>query len=70
MDWFYVGEAGIEVTARSGHSLGIISGTDSTGVVKNYLVIYGGASPELGPLGDTIYAELPSDPSTIGNNVI
>ena len=35
--------------------------------MKSYLVIYGGASPEHGPLGDTLYAEIPVDPSTIGN---
>ena len=27
---------------------------------RNILVIYGGASPEEGPMGDTVYAELPS----------
>jgi hypothetical protein len=26
----------------------------------NYLIIYGGASPEHGPLGDTLYAKLPA----------
>ena len=36
--------------------------------MKSYLVIYGGASPEHGPLGDTLYAEIPVDPSTIGND--
>ena len=32
---------------------------------KSYLVIYGGASPEEGPMGDTVYASLP-DPKDIG----
>ena len=27
---------------------------------RNILVIFGGASPEEGPMGDTVYAELPS----------
>ena len=31
----------------------------------SYLVIYGGASPEEGPLGDTVYAALPP-PDDIG----
>ena len=34
---------------------------------KHYLVVYGGASPEYGPLGDTLYAELP-DANDIGEN--
>lgn len=33
------------------------SGAGST----SYLVVFGGSSPELGPLGDTFYAELPSE---------
>lgn len=32
---------------------------------KSYLVIYGGASPEEGPMGDTVYAALPQ-PDEIG----
>ena len=32
---------------------------------KSYLVIYAGASPEEGPMGDTVYAALP-DPDDIG----
>ena len=35
--------------------------------VSSYLVIYGGASPETGPLDDTYYALLP-DPDSIGNS--
>jgi hypothetical protein len=31
----------------------------------NFLVIFGGASPEQGPLGDVIYAQLPN-PDMIG----
>ena len=27
---------------------------------RNILVIFGGASPEEGPMGDTVYSELPS----------
>ena len=41
--------------------------TSSSGVT-NYLVVYGGASPEEGPLGDTVYAPLPADPTTIGES--
>eukprot|EP00600_Ochromonadales_sp_CCMP1393_P012553 CAMPEP_0175008500 /NCGR_PEP_ID=MMETSP0005-20121125/7010_1 /TAXON_ID=420556 /ORGANISM="Ochromonas sp., Strain CCMP1393" /LENGTH=589 /DNA_ID=CAMNT_0016264077 /DNA_START=6 /DNA_END=1775 /DNA_ORIENTATION=+ len=63
LEWGYVGESGAEVLARNSHSMGIVSG-DSGGGHKSYLVIYGGASPEHGPLGDTIYAELP-DPASI-----
>lgn len=33
---------------------------------NRYLVVYGGASPEFGPLGDTVYAVLPK-PEDIGN---
>ena len=59
-EWGYVGESGVEVKARNSHSLSIIqAGTSS------YLVLYGGASPEHGPLSDTLYALLP-DPSSIG----
>lgn len=32
---------------------------------SSFLVLYGGASPEEGPMGDTVYAELPC-PSLIG----
>ena len=32
---------------------------------KSFLVIYAGASPEEGPMGDTVYAALP-DPDDIG----
>ena len=52
-----MGEAGAEVIARNSHSMGIIS--DYSTPPRHYLVVYGGASPEHGPLGDTLYAELP-----------
>jgi len=52
------------VVARNSHSFGIVADAVR---MKSYLVIYGGASPEHGPLGDTLYAEIPLDPSTIGN---
>lgn len=66
MEWYYVGESGLEVAARSSHSLGIVHGVASSGERKNYLVIYGGAAPEPGLFSDTIYAEIPSDPNSIG----
>lgn len=53
------------MVARNSHSFGIVSDALRS---KSYLVIYGGASPEHGPLGDTLYAEIPVDPSTIGND--
>jgi hypothetical protein len=56
-EWNYAGEAGVEVIARNSHSMGVILSP-----AQNYLVIYGGASPEFGPLSDTIYSKLP--PST------
>lgn len=69
MEWYYVGESGLEVAARSGHSLGIVKGSGTNGDEKTYLVVYGGAAPEPGLFSDTIYAELPSDPNSIGNFV-
>lgn len=74
-NWRYVGETGAEIEARNSHSLGIISvpaardvdvttNFDGSGVkAKNYLVVFGGASPEKGPLDDTFFALLPSDSS-------
>ncbi len=59
-----MGESGVEVLARNSHSMCILKCDD-----VNFLVIYGGASPELGPLDDVIYAELP-DHNTIGALVI
>lgn len=60
-EWGYVGESGAEVLARNSHSMSILN---CDGV--NFLVIYGGASPEHGPLGDVVYAQLP-DAASIGN---
>lgn len=66
MEWNYIGESGIEIIARNSHSLGIVKDDVNN---RSYLVVYGGASPEHGPLGDTIYAEIPYDPTTIGYNI-
>lgn len=55
-NWKYVGEAGEEIPARNSHILCAININDLP-----YLVLFGGASPELGPLGDTFYAPLPQD---------
>lgn len=46
----------MEIPGRNSHSMGIVG---AEGV--DYLVIYGGASPELGILQDTYYAALPAD---------
>jgi hypothetical protein len=59
-EWGYVGESGEEVVARNSHSLGIVRVGD-----VDYLALYGGASPEHGPLGDTLLAALPV-PDAIG----
>lgn len=68
-EWSYVGEAGEEVVARNSHSLGIVSSSalESGCEAQRYLVVYGGASPELGPLGDTYYAELPGSFADLPN---
>ena len=62
-EWNYVGEAGETITARNSHSLHVISvtGNEQESQAKSYLVLFGGSSPELGPLGDTYHAELPSE---------
>lgn len=70
MEWYYVGESGLEVPARSSHSLGIVCATLGNGEQKQYLVIYGGAAPEPGLFSDTIYAELPTDPNSISKTPI
>lgn len=57
LEWKYVGEAGVEITARNSHSMSVITNPSSN---DSWLVIYGGASPELGPLGDTYAALLPN----------
>ena len=62
-EWSYVGESGVEVLARNSHAMAILDSPDSTGKL---LIIYGGASPERGTLGDTIYAVLPEDSNSIG----
>lgn len=54
-EWSYIGESGVEITGRNSHSFSILSNSS-----ESYLVIYGGASPEHGPLDDVIYAKLPS----------
>ncbi|KAJ1405522.1 hypothetical protein B484DRAFT_483367, partial [Ochromonadaceae sp. CCMP2298] len=63
LEWGYVGESGAEVLARNSHSMGIVYSSAGAGAVA-YLVVYGGASPEHGALGDTLYAQLP-DPASI-----
>lgn len=67
-EWNYVGEAGDTITARNSHSLHVVVAPDHATAEKgdeekstSYLVLFGGSSPELGPLGDTYYAELPPD---------
>jgi hypothetical protein len=72
-EWGYVGESGAEIIPRNAHSMGILAAeerSDESSEEKeqhqqHYLVVYGGASPEHGPLGDTVYAALP-DASSIG----
>ena len=71
MEWKYVGESGIELKSRNSHSLAVIESSkmNTVGTLMKvyYLVVYGGASLEDGPMGidDMVYAELP-DPSSIG----
>ena len=72
MEWKYVGESGMELKSRNSHSLGIVNVVETQSTddspsssVNSYLVVYGGASPEEGPMGDTVYALLPSDPASI-----
>eukprot|EP01035_Chromulina_nebulosa_P027492 gene27492-36164_t len=55
-EWNYVGESGKEIPSRNSHSMAVIHGGTT-----NYLVVFGGASPESGPMGDTFYAELPDE---------
>lgn len=68
--WRYVGEAGDEIEARNSHSLGIVraveEGEDSGPM--DYLVVFGGASVEKGPLGDTFYAQLPKDEAELDSD--
>ena len=66
--WKYVGEKGEEITGRNSHSLHIITvPSTSSSVVVNYLVLYGGASPEHGPSNEVFYSILPSNIDDIGN---
>ena len=63
-EWNYVGEAGETINARNSHSLHVISVPSLSSAdanVVDYLVLFGGSSPERGPLGDTYYAELPAE---------
>jgi len=59
-NWRYVGEQGCEILARSNHSINIIYDKNQGKDGDKYLVIFGGANPEKGPLNDTIIAKLPS----------
>lgn len=52
--WYYIGETGTEISGRNAHSLALLQQDD-----RFVLVLFGGASPEQGPLGDTYFAELP-----------
>jgi hypothetical protein len=65
MTWKYVGEAGEELKSRNSHSLGVVASV-LEGELRSFLIVYGGASPDEGPMGQTYFAELPSDPETIG----
>eukprot|EP01031_Cornospumella_fuschlensis_P033815 gene33815-40916_t len=64
-EWHYVGEKGVEIPARNAHSTCVLRKADNDAV----LVIFGGASPEHGPMGDAFYAFLPPvdtiDPASI-----
>ena len=51
-----MGEAGEEICGRNSHSSGVVRDPTSGDA---YLVVFGGASPEHGPLGDTYAAKLP-----------
>lgn len=61
LEWKYVGESGEEIPARNSHSLEIVE----TELKQKILILYGGASPEHGVLGETFFATLP-DPDSIG----
>jgi len=79
-EWKYVGEAGSEIISRNSHSLEVLcsrfigdSSFEATKSIeqigeKVYLVLYGGASPEEGPLGDTYYAEINNNWTEIAAN--
>lgn len=63
-----MGETGVEIKARNSHSLSILSIVNN-GITSSYIVIFGGASSEVGPLGDTIYAKLPAVESVAMNDI-
>ncbi len=54
--WRYIGEKGETITGRNSHSLHLISISN-----RQYLILFGGASPENGPSSGTYYALLPDD---------
>ncbi|RYG95033.1 hypothetical protein EON65_56580, partial [archaeon] len=56
-EWHYVGEKGIEIPARNAHSKCVLRNRNNS--EDGAMVIFGGASPEHGPLGDAYYALLP-----------
>jgi hypothetical protein len=55
MIWSYVGETGEELPCCNSHSLAIVSD-----LFCSYLVVYGGANPDMGPLMRTYVALLPN----------
>ena len=63
-EWSYVGEAGEEVPARNSHTSGVLRDPASG---DHFLIVFGGASPEHGPLGDTYAAKLPRVEDIVGN---
>ena len=79
MEWKYVGESGEEISGRNSHSMHLLTVPEVPESIFNsptlatrsisVLVIFGGASPELGPLGETYYAILPI-PSAIGDCIL
>ena len=63
LTWRYVGERGAQPPPRNSHSMHILS-METT----SYLVIFGGAHPELGPLNDCYVSLLPK--SLHGNSSV
>lgn len=58
--WSYIGERGVEISGRNSFSFFILSqNTPNSNEEVNILVIFGGASPELGPLNEMYYSILP-----------
>jgi hypothetical protein len=64
MEWKYAGESGVEVMARSSHSLTLCTGANG----RTYIIVFGGANPNEGPLDDVQYAELPADLDDLGKD--